>query len=107
MSDPLGVNKITSETFDPKIHVSEYKRTCNGCGKTWHSLAEREAQIDPSGKCCDQDNLGECNTCGTNGAQAQYRRNIQSREDSLAKLKKCPQCGSGNYKTEIIYYDRK
>lgn len=108
MSDLSEVNKITKETYNPKLHVAEYKRTCNECGTLWHSLMEREAKIDPNKNvCCDQDRLGECNTCGTNSAQAQYRKNIQSREDTLTKLRKCPQCGSGNFKEEVIYYEKK
>jgi len=102
----MNNSEITAENYNPKLHVAEYKRTCNECGKVWHSLVEREAQIDPSGKCCDPDNLGECGTCGTNSAQAQYRRNIQSREESLAKLRKCPSCSSENCKTELIYYEK-
>ena len=97
---------ITRETFNPKLHVAEYKRTCRECGKVWHSLAERETQMNPRSNPCDQDTLGECGTCGTNGAQAQYRRNIQSREDNLAKLKQCPNCSSTNYTEDIVYHER-
>lgn len=100
-------NTITKETYNPKLHVAEYKRTCNECGKVWHSLIEREKKINPHGNCCDQDSLGEFNTCGTNGAQAQYRRNIQSREDTLSKLRKCPECSSSNFMEVIIYYEKK
>lgn len=107
MSDLLGKTEITKETFNPKIHVAEYKRTCNSCGKVWHSLAEREAKLNPHSNCCDQDTLGECNTCGTNSAQAQYRRNIQSREDNLSILKQCPVCNSTNYTETILYYEKR
>ena len=107
MDDLPKKSEITKESFDPKFHVAEYKRVCNQCGKVWHSLVEREVKLNPHGNCCDQDTLGEFNTCGTNGAQAQYRRNIQSREDSLTTLKKCPECGSNNYTETIIYYEKK
>ncbi len=84
--------------------VAEYKRTCNQCGKVWHSLVERETKIDPKMNCCDQDNLGMCGTCGTNGAQAQYRRNLQSREDTLAQLRRCPECQSTDFKEILAYH---
>ena len=107
MTDLPKMNEISKESYDPKIHVAENKRVCNECGKVWHSLVEREAKLNPHSNCCDQDTLGELNTCGTNGAQAQYRRNIQSREDSLSILKQCPVCGSHNYTETIIYYEKK
>lgn len=107
MTDSPVKTEITKETFNPKLHVAEYKRTCNSCGKVWHSLIDREAKLNPNASCCDQDALGELNTCGTNSAQAQYRRNIQSRENSLSKLRQCPMCGSNNYAETIIYYEKK
>lgn len=100
-------NKTTKESYDSKLQVTEYKRVCKECGKMWHSLVEREKMINPSGNCCDLDTLGEFNTCGTNSANAQYRRNIQSREDTLSKLRKCPVCSSSNYIETIIYYEKK
>lgn len=99
-------NIITNKEFDPKIHFAENKRVCRECGKVWHSLREREAKLNPSSNCCDQDTLGECGTCGTNSAQAQYRRNIQAREDTLSKLKQCPACGSNNCDLTILYHER-
>jgi len=88
--------------------VAEYKRTCNECGKVWHSLVGREASLDPNNwLCCDQDRIGECSTCGEiSGRSAQYGRNIQSREDSLSQLRRCPDCHSNNFREEIIYYTK-
>lgn len=100
-------NTVNKGTHNPNLKVAEYKRACNECGKIWHSLVEREKMINPSGNCCDLDSLGEFNTCGTNSAQAQYRRNIQSREDALSKLRKCPNCSSTNYTETVIYYEKK
>jgi hypothetical protein len=98
-------NKITKESFNPKLHVAEYKRVCNGCNKVWHSLVERETKLDTSkANCCnDQDMANECSFI----TNAQARRNIQSREDSLSELRKCPVCGSNNYTETIEYYNKR
>lgn len=102
MSDLSEENKITKETYNSKLHVAEYKRVCNECGKVWHSLVGREQQIAISmfGDAC-----GLCNTCGS-PHQAQYNRNIDANVDTISNLKKCPQCGSGNYSETIIYYEK-
>ncbi|MFZ3077056.1 MAG: hypothetical protein WA139_01245 [Candidatus Aenigmatarchaeota archaeon] len=41
------------------------------------------------------------------GAATQSKRNVESQQDLLDKLKKCPQCGSANYKEEEIIYEKK
>lgn len=102
MSAPLEVNKITKETYNPKIHVAEYKRTCNECRKVWHSLVDREKQLTTN---LGVDFCGVCGTCGS-PHQAQYSRNFDANNSSLAQLKKCPQCGSGNYTETAIYYEK-
>lgn len=98
--------KISKEKFDLKKHVKEYKRTCKECGKVWHSLASREKQIASDVKCnaCVQASTA-CS--GNMGAATQSKRNVESQQDLLDKLKKCPQCGSANYKEEEIIYDKK
>ena len=103
MTDLPKKNEITKETFNPKLHVAEYKRICNECGKVWHSLADREKQlkINLVGDLC-----GVCGTCGS-PHQAQYSRNFDANDSSLVQIKKCPQCGSGNYTETVIYYEKK
>lgn len=92
--------------FDPKTQVKEFKRTCNQCGKIWHSLASREEQIKNDASCnnCVQ---GTTACSGNLGAATQAKRNVESNQDLLDKLKKCPDCGSVNYKEEILIYDKK
>lgn len=99
---------ITDKTYNPKLHVAEYKRTCKECGKVWHSLIEREKQINPN-KFCDEDNCGQFSggCCGgPNAASAQYRKNVQDRENSLQNLQRCPQCNSSHHTTTIVYYEK-
>ncbi|MFA5406796.1 MAG: hypothetical protein WC307_05570 [Candidatus Nanoarchaeia archaeon] len=100
------VKKIIEEEFNPKLHVKEFKRKCNECGKIWHSLASREKEI--------KDDVG-CNSCiqastacnGQTGAAMQSKRNVESQKDLLDKLKKCPECGSRNYTEEVVIYEKK
>jgi DNA-directed RNA polymerase subunit RPC12/RpoP len=103
MTDSLNSIEITKETFNPKIHVAEYKRVCNECGKVWHSLADREKEITAGlfGDFC-----GLCGTCGSPN-QAQYSHNFDANNSTLTQLRKCPKCGSGNYLETIIYYEKR
>lgn len=86
--------------------VKEYKRTCNECGKTWHSLAKREKKIKRS-KMYDecQEALSAC-YCNMQ-ASSQYRKNANDTKSELEKLKECPECGSRNYEEEVIEYEDK
>ena len=98
--------KISEEEFDPKKHVKEYKRKCNECGKVWYSLVSREGEIkkDIGTNACVQG----ATACGGNlGAATQSKRNVESQQDLLDKLKKCPNCSSRNYKEEVIIYEKK
>jgi len=95
---------ITKEKFNPKIHVKEYKRKCNECGKSWHSLASREEQIKKNVR---NNACWQASFCGNPGAQLQAERNVEAGETDLEKLKKCPNCGSGNYTEEVIIYEKK
>ena len=95
---------ITQDNFNPKYHVAEYKRVCNECGKVWHSLVEREKII--------QDKMTSnfclmCGTCNSNdSAFAQHNRNLDANANTLTDLRKCPECGSGNYTETTIYYEK-
>lgn len=98
--------KISKEDYDPKKHVMEYKRKCRECGKVWYSLASREQQINKDIGCnaCIQSSTA----CGGNlGAATQSKRNVESQQDLLDKLRKCPNCGSVNYNQEILIHERK
>lgn len=105
MDNLLKKNEITKESFNPKLHIAEYKRVCNGCNKVWHSLVERETKLDATNRnCCnDSDKANECSVF----TNPQAQRNLQARDDSLAILRKCPVCGSNNYTETIIYYEKK
>lgn len=84
--------------------VKEYKRTCNECGKTWHSLAKRERKLKRS-KMWDECAEG-VRACGCNyAAEAQHRRNKQETQSTLDELKQCSECGSRNYDEEVIEYE--
>lgn len=100
------VAKVKEADFDPKKHVKEYKRTCKGCGKVWHSLASREDKLKTdsiSGSC-----VQASTACSGNlGAATQSQRNVQSANEQLDNLKKCPQCGSSNYNEEVLVYEKK
>jgi ribosomal protein S27AE len=95
-------NNVKQEEFDSKKQVKEYKRKCNQCGKVWHSLENREKQIQQNS---GWDACIGCNTCNP-GAQLQARRNIEAGESELDKLRKCPNCGSGDYTEEVIIYEK-
>jgi len=95
---------ITAENYNPKLHVAEYKRVCNQCGKVWHSLVDREKQI--AQKMMSNSCLMCGNTCSGSGF-GQYSRNFDANQDSLTALKRCPQCSSANYTETIIYYEKK
>jgi DNA repair exonuclease SbcCD ATPase subunit len=106
------VINVEKEEFDPKTQIKEYKRTCNECKKTWHSLASREEKINAEIK----DNscrsvVAACGMCGGSyqalGASNQSKRNEHALTDELNRLKKCPNCGSGNYTEKVIIYDKK
>lgn len=104
MTDLPTKSEISKESFNLKIHVAEYKRVCNECGKVWHSLVERENQISEKMK------IGVCLMCGNtcSGSEfGQHSRNVDANENSLTLLKKCPQCRSSNYTETVIYYEKK
>lgn len=84
----------------------EYRRTCQVCGKVWHSLVERENQIARNIKSSNcHKGLAAC-TCSPSGniEAAQLTRNIEANEGELMRLRNCPQCSSANYKEEVIEY---
>lgn len=95
---------MVAESYS-KNTVQEYKRTCNQCGKVWHSLVSRENQIkkDISTNNCLQGAFA----CSNVGAATQAKRNVEAQQESINKLKQCPQCGSSDYNEKIITYAKK
>lgn len=85
--------------------IKEFKRTCKECKKVWHSLESREKQVQKDISINNLSVLGNC--CCNPGAQLQAKRNVEANQDALSKLKQCPNCGSVNYKEEILYHDKK
>ena len=94
------VKKISEEEFNPKLHVKEYKRKCNECGKVWHSLASREKEIESAKGVAALNQASNACACNS-GAALQAQRNVNASQDSLSKLRSCPQCGSQNYSQYI------
>jgi hypothetical protein len=91
---------------NPKI-VEEYKRVCQQCGKTWHSLVGREKQIAKnikSNNCQVGLQACTCSPAGNAGA-AQSKRNVEANQSDLIKLLSCPVCNSTNFTQEVISYD--
>jgi len=99
------------------VITQEYKRICNSCGKVWHSLKSREDSLRSTTSFynCSQAIIGGMQMgsgatssgstgLGTQGTQA--GRNAQAADSELASLKKCPHCGSSNYKEEINSFER-
>lgn len=95
---------ITEKNFDPNKHVIEYKRVCRQCRKVWHSLATREVELQTNecGEVC-----WSCVACGDFGAQWQRDRKQEAKKTDLNQLKTCPECGSGNYTEEKVFYEKK
>lgn len=98
------MKKINDEDFDPKIHVKEFKRTCNECGKVWHTLAEREKEVEKQMK---SNNFQILANCCNPGAQLQAKRNAEAGESDLNNLRKCPNCGSSDYSETVHIYEKK
>jgi hypothetical protein len=96
--------KIPDDQFDPKKHVAEYRRTCKGCGKVWHSLEAREKDIQKNIK---TNAFAGCAFCGNPFAQLQANRNVSAGQEELTRLRKCPNCGSSNFKEERLIYEKK
>ncbi len=97
--------KISENNFNPSIHVKEYKRKCKECKKIWHSLDSREAEIKKNIKF----NAGQqtCHACSDHGAALQAKRNVESNQELLDKLLKCPKCGSANYSENVNIFEKK
>ncbi len=80
----------------------EFKRKCSVCGKVWHSLNEREAELQGEIK----KSKGALKIAGWGmlvgdwssvGSAEQSKRNVLELEKELDRLKSCPKCNSHNY----------
>lgn len=85
------------------VEVQEYKRTCNTCGKVWHSLVSREREIESRTKIYG---MQECFACCDRDARAQYSRNQDSSKGELDRVRSCPDCHSTNYSEEVLTYEK-
>ncbi len=94
----------SSDLYNPESKVSEYKRTCNQCGKVWHSLTSREDEIKQGIR--DNKDAQLCNMCDEN-AEVRRKQNLNTFTTELDRLKTCPQCSSRDYSELIVYYDKK
>jgi hypothetical protein len=82
--------------------VQEYRRTCKGCGKVWHSLVGKEDYLRQKlGANAAQIAAG----CGSPSTASQGMATGQLISADLAKLRTCPECGSSNYAEEVVDYD--
>lgn len=98
--------------YDRATQVKEFKRTCNECKKTWHSLSEREeelkSRLNPcKAACCGTTEPVGCTECRKGCFGVAGPDSAETLDKTLDSLKKCPNCGSGNYSEEIIIYERK
>lgn len=82
--------------------MREFRRTCQACGKVWHSLVSREQQLK------SREKQNTCFTCGTMcdpSAHLQAGRNLDANKSEIARLRQCPNCGSAAYIEQIITYN--
>lgn len=100
------MKKIPIDKYNSKIHVKEFKRKCNECGKVWHSLEAREKNLEFNKAVSSLNQFSSASTCNTNSS-LQAQRNSNALKDTLEKLKSCPECGSQNYNEEILIYEKK
>lgn len=82
--------------------IQEFKRTCNACGKVWHSLVSREEQLK---KNAEANAWQICAGCCNPGTASQGIGTGQIIENEQTRLKQCPECGSASYTEEIVTYD--
>ena len=95
---------MSEEQFNPQEHVKEYKRNCNECKKVWHSLADREEQIQ---KNIQFNAFQQSANCCRPSAGLQAKRNVEANQSDLDNIKKCPNCGSRNYSEKALIYGKK
>lgn len=95
----------SSEIVDTEKQVSEYKRICNQCGTTWHSLVARENELKKGIGDLKSAGTQCCNMCNDN-TRKENTSKLNSYEEELNRLQKCPKCNSANYKEELLTYEK-
>ena len=107
---PQDVNYCTScgssDIYDSDTLVSEYKRVCNECGTTWHSLATRENEIERGITNIKGTSTQCCNMCDES-TRINNASKLNSYSEEFDRLHKCPNCNSGNYSEELVTYEKK
>ncbi len=91
--------------------VHEYKRTCNKCGKVWHTLVEKEEALVKNRKY----NKWSIWRNAIFGGSAPEDKVVMGQDidrgikyqDKMYKLIECPNCKSTDCKTVIESYVRK
>ncbi len=78
----------------------EYKRKCNNCQTTWHSLLSRERTIEKNIR-VNTNIFGGPTGCSACCGTPSVKR---SEEEILTNLRRCPNCKSRNYSEEIVSY---
>lgn len=86
-----------------KSKIMEYRRKCNKCKKVWYSQSRLENSADNSKRVNAFVALG---TIFSNNitAATQAIRNSDAQEAIINSLRKCPNCGTTDYKEEVTYY---
>jgi len=84
-------------------YVKEIKCTCNECGKVWHYLEAEEQRLRTAAV---GNALVGCGSCGNPFGQIASTKSLEL-SNQAEKLKKCPNCGSGNIIKTDVYYEKK
>mgnify|MGYP001608103855 CR=1 FL=1 len=85
----------------------EYERKCNRCSKVWHSDPKEEKNLKRGQGLSALAGLSNVFLgSASSGATAQWVHNADSHNKHLGGFKKCPECGSTDYKEKIIRFKR-
>ncbi|PWR73932.1 hypothetical protein DK846_01845 [Methanospirillum lacunae] len=82
--------------------IDEYRRTCNKCGKVWHSLVSREKELAKLKSDYEWRSIPCCSGLLT---APQYQRNRDAVSSDIEMLKQCPNCKSKDYNEEIVSHE--
>lgn len=81
--------------------ISEYQRVCNVCGKKWHSLVSREAEIIQRKQANAAQGLAGCCSPNTSATSIGTGQLIDS---ELQRLRQCPECQSVNFEESVVTF---
>lgn len=97
------------------MQIQEYKRTCNSCGKVWHSLVSREREMEDINSTYESKRANSLwglirgkPVRGRDMACCSSNIDMKNKESgtNLENLRKCPNCGSKNYTEDIVTYEK-